>query len=116
MIRECVTWALQNLYIVHVLYTIVKRNKAFAETITVTGNFLQFRPLFSFCSQIKDCFLVWNSQNACQNIKQGRPQKQSDLDLPRLPRPFTSVPNFRAFTILSAFTKYEIFFNKTFSS
>ena len=43
-----------------------------SKVIAGTVNVLKFRTLFSFCSQIKVCFLGWNSQNVSQNRKQGR--------------------------------------------
>ena len=38
-----------------------------------TVNVLKFLTLFSFSSQINFGYQGWNSQNACQNSKQGRP-------------------------------------------
>ena len=36
-------------------------------------NGLKFQTLLSWCSHIKCCYQDWNSQNACQNSKQGKP-------------------------------------------
>ena len=49
------------------------RNKLVSEyPLLPTVNFLKFQTLFSLCSQINIGFQGWNSQNACQNSKQGR--------------------------------------------
>ena len=69
-------------------------------------NVLKFWTLFSFCSQVNCSFQGWNSLNACQNSKQGRPW--SDLGLHFLSRPFwqsTDTQNFRTFVILFHDTK-----------
>ena len=42
-------------------------------SIVGTLKFRNFWTLYSFCSQIKYWFQGANSQNVCQNIKQGRP-------------------------------------------
>ena len=41
--------------------------------VEFTVNVLKFQTLFSFCSQIIVGLQGWNSQNACQISKQGRP-------------------------------------------
>ena len=74
-----------------------------------TVNVLKFRTLFSFCSQIK-CWFSWLELTNCLSEWQiGKTlirlllQKQSDLGLPYLSRPFwqvASVQNFRTFAIV----------------
>ena len=71
-------------------------------------NVLKFRTLFSFCSEIKH-WLFGLELTKCSSEKQtGKTlirlllQKQSDLGLPCLSKPFwqaTSVRNFRTFSV-----------------
>ena len=76
--------------------------------ISHTVNVLKFRTLISFCSQIKCWFSGLEFRNFLSELQIGKTltrlllQKQSDLGLPYLPRPFwlvASVQNFKTFTV-----------------
>ena len=71
--------------------------------IIIYGKCSKISNTYSFCSEIICGYRGWNSPNACQNSKQGRPWSDcSDLRLLCLSRPFsqaTSVQNFRTFMI-----------------
>ena len=78
-------------------------------------NVLKFQTLFSFCSQIKCWFSgleftnFLSEQQTWNTLVRLLLQKQSDLGLPCLSRPFwlaTSVQKFRKFTVLKGTSEY----------
>ena len=83
----------------------------------VTVNVLKFWTLFTFCFKENVGYQGWNSQNTCQNSKQGRPWSDCFLRSSLIwvctvcPGPFwlaDRVWNFRTFAICPKFTKQGI--------
>ena len=80
--------------------------KCYAHSVLIrsnilTVNVLKFRTLFSVCSQIK-CWFSKFQNSKRETLIRLLLQKQSDLGLPCLSRPFglaTRVQNFRTFTV-----------------
>ena len=63
-------------FVLDILQVVISRSTYYIlfERMCLTDKCSKTPTLFSFCGQKKYCcFQGWNSQNACQNSKQGRP-------------------------------------------